>query len=540
MFLLLGLLACVKKNPEVAKPDQVEELESGAMRLGTVVFEGVEIDEKLQEDSLKKVEKESKDKVLGRIAEIEELLKVYQDFIQYEYVSDDDEGNADYLVEEKMEVFHQLTGSAYDIVMAERNYYEVSAAIYVAGASELRYAEMWNRYPTPEYLDHNSKIFFGERVRDTVLHLGDEGKEKLERIIAHYFRSMVSGEYTLAALEELQWRFPEEYPKPVSDKEGSALSVYYQYDEFQKDDAVDLPVKWTGTDQEQMDWMFRLEDAEMLIEDIQAQCSSISDKYLFLGARTATLCQLEELTDAELLAYRYPIPSWTPKMKRTQKMLEKEINEQVLDLENWSDSDYDLFWKKEVQTLVRQYQFEKMKEMRKNSREGTLISVDWTTWQLQEPEEMDLPTANILDSHLNQLERDARIMNYDINELDWDDRGMALRTMYVDFPAQLQELEFSIQAVLFAFPSNTEVHSRLMVSLIESYSYYVYLLPKLETKDSKKHIKAVIAMNKPFVLGLAEIVGAQDLKEPLRTQLTESIERVNGDVLEDEAAEAVE
>ena len=34
-----------------------------------------------------------------------------------------------YLTEDKKEVFHQLTGSAYDIVVAERNYHEVSAGI---------------------------------------------------------------------------------------------------------------------------------------------------------------------------------------------------------------------------------------------------------------------------------------------------------------------------------------------------------------------------------------------------------------------------
>jgi hypothetical protein len=146
---------------------------------------------------------------------------------------------------------------------------------------------------------------------------------------------------------------------------------------------------------------------------------------------------------------------------------------------------------------------------------------------------MDKPTTNILDSHLHQLERESRIMIYDINHLDWDDRGMVLRTMYVDFPTQLQDLESSIQAVLFAFPSNTEVHSRLMISLVESYSYYLYLLPKLETKDSEKHIKAVIAMNKPFILGLSEIVGAQDLDEKLKMRLSTSIERVNGNILEE-------
>ena len=41
MLLFLGLLACGKKSPEVAKPEQVEDLGSGAIS-GTVVFEGVE------------------------------------------------------------------------------------------------------------------------------------------------------------------------------------------------------------------------------------------------------------------------------------------------------------------------------------------------------------------------------------------------------------------------------------------------------------------------------------------------------------------
>ena len=538
MLLFLGLFACGKKNPEVAKPNQVEDLGSGAMRLGTVVFEGVEIEENLQEESLEKVETKAKEaneeeKSLERIAEIEDLLRVYDDFIQYEY-GDDDEENADYLVEDKMKIFHQLTGSAYDIVMAERNYYEVSAGIYVAGASELRYAEMWNRYPTPEYLDHNSKVMFGERVRDTVAHLGDEGKDKLERIISHYFRSMVSGEYTLAALEELQWRFPTEYPKPITDKDGSALSVYYQYEKFHDDDAIDLPSKWDGTDQQQMEWIYRVEDSEALMADINAQCSKMPAKYLFLGEKATSVCQLEEFIDAELLIYRYPVPTLTAKMQKTQKTLEQEIRKQALELENWGSSDYELFWKKEVQILLRKYQFEKMKAMRKNNRAGELIEVDWSTWQFQEAEEMDKPTADILDGHLLQLERIARIMSYDINDLDWDDRGMALRMMYVEFPTQLQDLEFSIQAVLFAFPEDTEVRSRLMVALIESYSHYLYFLPKLQTEDSEENIKAIIAMNKPFVLGLADILQKQELNAQLKERLDASIERLNKDILQAE------
>ena len=145
---------------------------------------------------------------------MKELLAAYYEFIEYEY-GPDDKRNTMYLTEDKKEIFHQLTGSAYDIVVAERNYYEVSAGIFIAGATELRYAEMWNRYPTPEYLDHNAQVIFGETVRDTVKHLMDEGKDKLERLVVHYDRSRVSGTFTEQALQELQWRFPLEYVNPI-------------------------------------------------------------------------------------------------------------------------------------------------------------------------------------------------------------------------------------------------------------------------------------------------------------------------------------
>ena len=138
----------------------------------------------MQEDSLTQTEEQVKKDIYNGVeqyweplAEVKDLLAVYYDFIEYEY-GVDDERNTLYLTEDK-KIFHQLTGSAYDIVVAERNYYEVSAGIFIAGATELRYAEMWNRYPTPEYLDHNAKVVFGESVRDTVKHLMDEGKDKL-------------------------------------------------------------------------------------------------------------------------------------------------------------------------------------------------------------------------------------------------------------------------------------------------------------------------------------------------------------------------
>ena len=226
---LFGLLGagCQRKTPEVATPQgvsMVEDLGEGKSQIGTVTFKGAKLEVETQEDSLQQTEEQVKKDIYNGVeqyweplAEVKDLIVTYESFIEYEYGTDD-KRNTLYLTEDKKEVFHQLTGSAYDIVVAERNYYEVSAGIFVAGATELRYAEMWNRYPTPEYLEHNAQIIFGEQVRDTVRHLTDEGQDKLERLISHYERSRVSGDFTEMALQELQWRFPKEYPQVIPQK----------------------------------------------------------------------------------------------------------------------------------------------------------------------------------------------------------------------------------------------------------------------------------------------------------------------------------
>ena len=187
---LIGLLGagCQRTTPDVAKPPskpEAQDLGEGKSQLGTVTFNGAKLEAETQEDSLQQTEEQVKKDIYNGVeqyweplAEVKDLIVTYESFIEYEYGTDD-ERNTLYLTEDKKEVFHQLTGSAYDIVVAERNYYEVSAGIFVAGATELRYAEMWNRYPTPEYLEHNAQIIFGEQVRDTVRHLTEEGQDKL-------------------------------------------------------------------------------------------------------------------------------------------------------------------------------------------------------------------------------------------------------------------------------------------------------------------------------------------------------------------------
>ena len=534
MLAILVFLACGKKAPTVARPEGtsgvVEDLGNGALRLDTVVFEGVQINKEKQEQSLEKVAQPKKkygdiEQYWEPLEEVEELVDVFNAFIQYEY-TEDDEANSRYLVEEKMKIFHQLTASAYDIVMAERNYYEVSAGIYIAGATELRYAEMWNRYPTPEDLDHSGKVVFGERVRDTVDHLGEEGKDKLQRIIHHYFRSMVSGEYTLAALQELQWRFPQEYPRPVSVNDATALQSYHHYSQAIQSDAIPLARDWNIDENQQLELMFRLEDSKQLWIDIQTECGRQQNEFRYIGSNWSAFCELRELLDLDLLLYQYPAKNWSPKLKQSNQHIEGLLRKHLGILDEWSDSEYDRFWRKEAQIILREYQIKKMNVLRKTGRRGWIPSLSLEIWNPQTAETMDQPTANILDAHVNQLERLIRIMNYDCQTMDFTDRSDVIRKLYFTFPETLQELEFFAQALFFAFPEDPAVRARVMISLLEGYSHYLPSLLQLETEESKDSIVQIKAMNESLVLGFVDIIQTMSIDSNLQKRVEESKQRL--------------
>jgi hypothetical protein len=329
---IMGLFVagCVHTKPETAKPpveNAAQDLGDGKSQLGTVTFKGAKLEVETQEDSLQQTEEQVKKDIYNGVeqyweplAEVKDLLAAYEAFVEYEY-GPNDERNTLYLTEDKKEVFHQLTGSAYDIVVAERNYYEVSAGIFIAGATELRYAEMWNRYPTPEYLEHNAQIVFGEKVRDTVRHLTEEGQDKLERLISHYERSRVSGDFTEMALQELQWRFPREYPAVVSSEKSAPLPVFAEYREV-----FSLPVftekpSWSTVYEEQMLEIERLSNGAAVIDGVRLNCVDSLKLYGLLGRAPIEICVMEQLARQEILYIHYPGKTLPAKMITAQGMV---------------------------------------------------------------------------------------------------------------------------------------------------------------------------------------------------------------------------
>ena len=533
--LTLVLIGCQRKPPELPKPiassessesKSVTDLGEGKSQVGSVTFKGAKLEVETQEDSLSQTEEQVKKDIYNGVeqyweplSEIKDLLVMYDQFIQYKY-GPNDERNTLYLTEDKKEVFHQLTGSAYDIVVAERNYTEVSAGIYIAGATELRYAEMWNRYPTPEYLEHNAQILFGEQVRDTVRHLTEEGEDKLERLISHYERSRVSGDFTELALQELQWRFPVNYPQPIPTAVQSPLAIFTEYREvFALPPFAEMP-QWSSVYEDQMLEIQRLSNGQQVVDTVRLECVDALKVYTLLGRAPLELCVMEQLAKQEILYIHYPGSKLPTKMKQSQQVVFKALEQTVKGIQEWEETEYGRFWKKEATLRLRALQYDKMKAMRQERRDANLIALDVSLWDFTSQEVMDESTSTILDSHVSQLERELKILRYDIAKLSEQGVGNQARQLFVIFPQRLQEWEFFAQACLFAFPEDHQVRTRMELALLETYTDLLIALDASVTDVTKSSVDRWKTMIVPFTNGLMTILDDhQGLTDVQRSRL---------------------
>ena len=507
--------ACQRTSPEVATPAVVEDLGDGKSQVGTVRFQGVELEPETVEDSLQQTEIQIKKDIYNGVEQywepledVKSLFSTYTEFIEYQYGSND-ERNTLYLTEDKKEVFHQLTGSAYDLVVAERNYHEVSAGIFIAGATELRYAEMWNRYPTPDYLEHNAQILFGEQVRDTVRHLTEGGRDKLERLIAHHERSHVSGMYTEMALQELQWRFPREYPQPIASQKMAELPLFLLYRGMMSSPMISQKPEWSTVYMEQMQEIERLSDGNAVVDAVRLTCAESMKPYVDLGRAPLELCVLRQLGNQDMLYVQYPGSKLPEKMQKAQKAVFDAVQASADSIVEWEDTEYGRFWKKEATMMAREIQYDKMTAMRQQNREGTLLSWKVSLWEFQPEELMDESTATILDAHLAQLERELRILRYDLNALGEEARSTQMRQLFVLFPQRLQEWEFFVQACLFAFPENSEVRARMELALASTYADLIAALDAYKTPETERAVQRWQKMMLPLVVEISGNIEAE-------------------------------
>ena len=64
---------------------------------------------------------------------------------------------------------------------------------------------------------------------------------------------------------------------------------------------------------------------------------------------------------------------------------------------------------------------------------------------------MEVGTATILDAHVAYLEREARILIYDIDDIGKLDRGAQMRQLFILIPERLQDFNFKHRLVYLLF-----------------------------------------------------------------------------------------
>ena len=175
--------------------------------------------------------------------------------------------------------------------------------------------------------------------------------------------------------------------------------------------------QWSSIYDKQMLEIQRLSNGQQVVDTVRLECVDALKIYTLLGRAPLELCVMEQLAKQEILYIHYPGSKLPAKMTEAQEIVFKALKKTVEGIESWEDTEYGRFWKKEATLRLRALQYDKMKAMRQERRDADLIALDISLWNFTIEEVMDDSTATILDSHVAQLERELKILRYDIAKL---------------------------------------------------------------------------------------------------------------------------
>ena len=91
------------------------------------------------------------------------LMKDMEGFSELTWTGDEKK-DAELVLTKKYNEMQKITSQSYEVVLQQKNYDEVSAGIYIAGITELRYSDMMLDYPMPSYLSDMGQMLFQERL----------------------------------------------------------------------------------------------------------------------------------------------------------------------------------------------------------------------------------------------------------------------------------------------------------------------------------------------------------------------------------------
>ena len=275
-----------------------------------------------------------------------------------------------------------------------------------------------------------------------------------------------------------------------------------------------------------------MENHQTLLDELNIACGDLGSKYALLGPAIFDFCMLRSLGEYDVLYSRYTAPELPEKLSSAQQKVQEEIKKVLEKVEAYPETEYHRFWNKEINILLREYQYAKIQSLREKAMMGYVPELNLEPWTYKEEGEMSSEIFNIMDAQVQQLERSSKLIMYDVHQYAKSDKEVT-RELFINIPEELQALEFSAQAMLFAFPENHTMRTRVLLSLGEAYSHYIYVLKQMNVSgdDGAKILDQAIGVYYPIAEGLLTMV-KENAKDEQANRANEALLILSGEINE--------
>ncbi|MBM76454.1 MAG: hypothetical protein CMK59_13695 [Proteobacteria bacterium] len=463
---MLFLLACVaKKSPPV--PMAKEEFKE-IVEPPTVMLNLADSNKDAQIKETVELSMVAEEEDLGIIAD---LNRDFQKFIVIEY-GDDDDKNADLIVESKKDEMFALAKKAIAMIEAQKNYPEVSAAVYVAGASELHYIDMFLHYPIPTDLSALGRVIFQDRQLEFVEELEEGGRYRLDTLVQHALQRDIRGGWEEEAFKTLSYYYPLEYPT-IHSTSTSHLDGVYAHLRLVERSSMWKEDIWPREDEDRMNMIEELKLIDQKSTAWMDSCHKIQKDLVILDPDSELYCLGRNYVD--VLSFLYDHPKPTLSVEETIEVYVDSI-EQLL--ETFPLDESGLFWKKELQRKYRMEQREN--ELAKRLKgEEVLGDVKWIDpkWEYSDQTDTERHQEELIMLH---QEVHAHRIQFHTEQLKKKlERGFSTHDFLVNqVPQQIKDLESQSEWILSFYPEVTESRDRIMMSLGALHKEYARALLK--------------------------------------------------------------
>ena len=449
---MLFFLACMpKKSPPTPlnKAEMQEVIEPPTVVLKLDNLEGVEVEGEMT------LSMEATEEDLG---EIGNLHRDFQKFLIFEY-GDVDEKNAETIVFDKKDEMLELTERSLALIEAQKNYPEVSAGVYIGGATELHYAEIFLRYPIPSGLSAIAHVVFQERQLEYVVELKEGGRYRLETLVKHALQNGIRGGWEEEALRTLNFFYPLDFPLVHS----TSLSVLDG--NFARLRMVERSSLWRPEQ-----WPKPKEERQALLEEVLAfevnqaawmtACHQIQADLAILDPDSELYCLGHNYV--RVLDFLHAHPKRPPRVREAMELYTTAMVEL---LEQFPLDESGSFWKNE---LEKEYRAEQRQEELSKSLKGdeAVANIDWVDpkWEYGSDIETERHQNEIIMHH---LEVHAHRIHYHTEQLRKKlERGFGSPDFLLNqVPKKLQAFEDDAAWVLSWYPEEYESHDRILMSL---------------------------------------------------------------------------